>query len=108
MEKLATQLGLSAAQVDGLSAQKKGIQSDREIVGDCMRLIKQLRARMAEHIHSSQRVTDELRRILEPSQVGCRAQALQLGSCEPLRHHCNSSLRATAWTLSVSWPIGST
>ena len=56
-------------QVDGLSQQKDAIRADREIVSACMRQIQLLRTHVAEHINSSQRVTDELRRILEPTQV---------------------------------------
>jgi len=69
MGTLANELGLNASQVDSLSAQKGFIRSDREIVSGCMSLIKQLRSRVAEHIQSSQRITDHLRRILEPAQV---------------------------------------
>lgn len=69
MSTLQRELGLNTSQVDGLSAQKEAIRKDREIVADCMRQIKSLRARVAAHIHSSQRTTDELRRILEPAQV---------------------------------------
>jgi len=69
MGTLAVELGLNASQVDSLSAQKSFIRSDRELVSECMRLIKQLRGRVSEHIKSSQRITDHLRRILEPSQV---------------------------------------
>ena len=69
MSTLQKELGLNSSQVDGLSAQKEAIRKDREIVADCMRQIKSLRARVAAHIQSSQRTTDELRRILEPAQV---------------------------------------
>jgi len=69
MGTLARELGLNAAQVAGLSEQKHSIRADREIVADCMRQIRGLRQRVAEHVQSSQRVTDELRRILEPTQV---------------------------------------
>ena len=62
-------VGLNGAQVDGLSQQKDAIRADREIVSACMRQIQLLRTHVAEHINSSQRVTDELRRILEPTQV---------------------------------------
>ena len=69
MSTLATELGLNGAQVDALSQQKDAIRADREIVSACMRQIQLLRTHVAEHINSSQRVTDELRRILEPTQV---------------------------------------
>jgi len=69
MSTLACELGLHTTQVDGLSRQKDAIRADREMVSDCMRQIRLLRARVAEHIQSSQRVTEELRRILEPTQV---------------------------------------
>ena len=69
MGNLSKELALSAAQVAGLSEQKSSIRADREIVADCMRQIRSLRAKVASHAESSQRVTDELRRILEPTQV---------------------------------------
>jgi hypothetical protein len=69
MSTLASELGLNAPQVDSLIKQKDAIRADREIVSDCMRQIHLLRMRVTEHIISSQCVTDELRRILEPTQV---------------------------------------
>jgi len=69
LETLSLELGLTRAQVDALSGQKGGIHSDREIKGKCLSLIKDLRNRIAEHIATSQSITDRLRRILTPVQV---------------------------------------
>jgi len=69
MSTMASELGLQPAQIAGLSQQKDAIRADREMVAACMQDIRTLRARMAEHVNNSQRVTEELRRILEPTQV---------------------------------------
>uniref|UniRef100_A0A7S3ERX0 Uncharacterized protein n=1 Tax=Haptolina ericina TaxID=156174 RepID=A0A7S3ERX0_9EUKA len=66
---LSQELGLTSPQVDALSGQKEFIKADREIVQQCIRLIKELRSRVSEHVKTSQGITDGLRRILTPVQV---------------------------------------
>ena len=66
---LLSWVGLTSMQVDALSGQKGLIHSDREIKGKCLQLIRELRARVAEQISTSQSITDGLRRILTPVQV---------------------------------------
>jgi len=56
--------------VDGLARlQRDFVRPDKEVVADCLRLIRQLRGRLTEHMEASQRMTDSMRHILEPSQV---------------------------------------
>ena len=69
LDTLSLELGLTSMQVDALSGQKGLIHSDREIKGKCLQLIRELRARVAEQISTSQSITDGLRRILTPVQV---------------------------------------
>lgn len=69
MGKLSMELGLTGPQVDALSAQKEFIRSDRELVQGCVLLIRDLRKKVAEHVKTSQGITDGLRRILTPVQV---------------------------------------
>ncbi|KAL1506905.1 hypothetical protein AB1Y20_007769 [Prymnesium parvum] len=69
MGKLSMELGLTGPQVDALSAQKEFIRSDRELVYSCVSLIRDLRKKVAEHVKTSQTITDGLRRILTPVQV---------------------------------------
>lgn len=69
MGKLSMELGLTGPQVDALSAQKEFIRSDRELVHSCVKLIRDLRQKVAEHVKTSQGITDGLRRILTPVQV---------------------------------------
>lgn len=69
LETLSTELGLTASQVESLSGQKGFIQSERDMKGRCLHLIRELRTRIAEHISTSQSITDCLRRILTPVQV---------------------------------------
>ena len=58
-----------------ISVYGRCVRPDKEIVADCMRLIRQLRARMKEHMGAAQHMTDLMRRILEPSQVHAHACA---------------------------------
>ena len=69
MGKLSLELGLTGPQVDALSAQKEFIRADRELVLSCVKLIRDLRKKVAEHVKTSQGITDGLRRILTPVQV---------------------------------------
>ena len=48
---------------------RDSIRKDREILVESEAIIKELRARVAEHIQSSQGITDGLRRILTPQQI---------------------------------------
>jgi len=66
---MSQELGLTGPQVDALSGQKEFIKADREIVQQCIQLIKSLRSRVSEHVKTSQGITDGLRRILTPVQV---------------------------------------
>jgi len=68
--ELTVELGLTAQQVDGLAKlQREFVRPDKEVVADCMRLIRQLRSRLTEHMEASQRMTDSMRRILSDEQV---------------------------------------
>lgn len=68
--ELTLELGLTPQQVDGLARlQRDFVRPDKEVVADCLRLIRQLRGRLTEHMEASQRMTDSMRHILEPSQV---------------------------------------
>jgi len=66
---MSQELGLTGPQVDALSGQKEFIKADREIVQQCIQLIKSLRSKVSEHVKTSQGITDGLRRILTPVQV---------------------------------------
>ena len=68
--EITVELGLTTEQVDGLARlQREFVRPDKGVVAECMRLIHQLRGRLKDHIEASQRMTDQMRRILEPSQV---------------------------------------
>jgi len=68
--ELTVELGLTAQQVDGLAKlQREFVRPDKEVVADCMRLIRQLRGRLTEHMGASQKMTDSMRRILSDEQV---------------------------------------
>jgi hypothetical protein len=42
---------------------------DREILSEAEGMVRELRARVAEHISSSQGITDGLRKVLTPQQI---------------------------------------
>ncbi|KAG8469573.1 hypothetical protein KFE25_006028 [Diacronema lutheri] len=69
LEVLSSELGLTAEQKEQLAVLRDSIRKDREILVESEAIIKELRARVAEHIQSSQGITDGLRRILTPQQI---------------------------------------
>ena len=69
MDTLQAELGLTAAQLDALRQHKDAMKKDRPDQQSIRAEIRALKSRIADHIVSSQRVSDELRRILEPTQV---------------------------------------
>ena len=70
MRDLTTELGFTSEQVDGLvKLQEEYVRPDKERVADCMNVLRQLRGKMREHMEATQHMTDEMRRLLEPSQI---------------------------------------
>ena len=63
MDTLQAELGLTAAQLDALRQHKDAMKKDRPDQQSIRAEIRALKSRIADHIVSSQRVSDELRRI---------------------------------------------
>lgn len=69
LEVLSAELGITAAQAEQLAQFRDDIRKDREILVESEAIIKELRARVSEHVQSSQGITDGLRKILTPQQI---------------------------------------
>lgn len=69
LEAVAAEIGLTPTQTEDLNRHRQNTQRDREILVTCEHLCNELRARISEHIVSSQGIMDGLRRILTPVQV---------------------------------------
>mmetsp|Transcript_3740 Transcript_3740/g.10525 ORF Transcript_3740/g.10525 Transcript_3740/m.10525 type:complete len:474 (+) Transcript_3740:247-1668(+) len=69
MEVLATELGITKEQSEKLQELRDAIRKDREILVESEAVVRELRARVQEHIGSSQGITDGLRKILTPQQI---------------------------------------
>ncbi|KAJ1640919.1 hypothetical protein T492DRAFT_898048 [Pavlovales sp. CCMP2436] len=69
MEVLSMELGITKEQTEQLAEWRDAIRKDREILVESEVMIKELRARVQEHILSSHGITDGLRKILTPQQI---------------------------------------